>query len=266
MDYDFSFVKESAAIMPIALKTVYIVYADRSYDVKKGITAEHTLIALRTLGGLGKIKIGDHNEFTLTPGTLLFCRYSEVSGYSCEGENWDFWWFEFSSGDTHYLPLNTLLQIDLVENESHDCQACLEMLRRNDSRATSLASATLNSLIYKWMLHFESSMNTNPHKDAIQKAVEYIAKNPGGNISVKEMAEIAGLCERRFRKVFADITGMQPKKYIDRLRIRMAEELLKNTPFSLNNISERLGYSSQFHFCRAFQKYHGMPPSQFRKR
>lgn len=266
MDCDFSFVKESASIAPIALMTVYMLKADRSYNVKRGAITERNLIALRTLDGLGKIKTGDRDEISLTPNTLLFCRYPEVKSYSCVGENWDFWWFEFSCGEAHNLPMNKLLTIDQVENEPGDCHSCLELLRKNDARATALASATLNALIYKWLLNYESDIDTNPHKESIRKVMEYIGKNSGRDITVKELADMAGLCERRFRQVFADIAGMQPKKFIDGLRIRTAEELLKNTPFSIEDISYRLGYSSQFHFCRAFQKCHGLPPSQFRKK
>jgi AraC-like DNA-binding protein len=265
MEYDFSFVKESSAIMPIALKTVYVLHADRTYDVKKDFKMDHTLIALRTIEGLGKIKIDSQEEMALTPNTLLFINHHEVRTYSCVGNVWDFWWFEFSVNDMHHLPMNTLLHIGRVANELADCQSCLELLRKNDPGSTALASATLNTLIYKWLLHFQSELSPNPYKEAVKKTVEYSRANLGNDISIKELANIAGLCERRFRQVFINITGMPPKKYIDGMRIRTAEELLKNTPFSIYDISQKLGYSSQFHFCRAFEKYHGVPPSQFRK-
>jgi AraC family transcriptional regulator len=116
------------------------------------------------------------------------------------------------------------------------------------------------------MLNYENKHDTNPHREAVQKVMEHVAANVANNITVGEMAEVAGLCERRFRQVFLEITGMQPKKHLDSLRLRMAEELLKNTPFSIGDISERLGYSSQFHFCRAFGKTHGISPSHFRKK
>ena len=45
----------------------------------------------------------------------------------------------------------------------------------------------------------------------------------------------------------------------------MAEELLRNTPFSINEISEKLGYCNQVHFNKAFQRIRNIPPSQFRR-
>lgn len=266
MDYDFSFVKASAPIAPIALKTVYVVNADRSYDVKRGINNGRNLIALRTLSGVGKIKIEGRSEIILTPDTLLFCRFSEVRSYSCTGDSWDFWWFEFFAGDYHHLSINTLLHISQVENELYDCRSCLEMLRKNETRAVNLASAILDSLIYKWLVYVENGNGANPHQESIQKVIDYITLNPGKTVTLKEMAGIAGLCERRFRQVFTQITGLQPKKFVDEMRIRIAEELLKNTPFSICNISERLGYSNQFHFSIAFRKFHGIPPSEFRNK
>jgi AraC-like DNA-binding protein len=265
MNFDFSILKNPLATASIALRTVYVLHADSTYDVKKRELSDNYFVALRTIGGMGKVIIDGHEEITVLPETLLFFKHSDVRRYYCSSNDWDFWWFEFSSSELHNIPLNTLTHIQPVENESDDCKSCLELLRKNDPASSYLASATLSVLLYKWMLHFENKSNDNPHRNAIQKVLYYLKLNICENISVKEMADMAGLCERTFRNVFIKITGKQPKKYLESLRISMAEELLRNTPFSINVISEKLGYSSQFHFSRAFQKTHGVPPSRYRK-
>lgn len=266
MNFDFSIVKNPLATASIALRTVYVLHADPTYDVKKGETADRDLVVLRTIEGMGNVKIDGLEEITVLPQTLLFFKHANVRRYYCRGEKWDFWWFELSFNEVLNIPLNTLLQIEPVENELNDCKSCLELLRKNDTGSSSLASATLSLLLYKWMLHLENKLKANPHSDTVQKAIDYLKLNINSNISVKAMAAIAGLCERRFRQVFINITGMPPKKYLESLRINMAEELLKNTPFSINEISEKLGYSSQFHFSKAFQRSHDMPPSYYRKK
>jgi AraC family transcriptional regulator len=64
--------------------------------------------------------------------------------------------------------------------------------------------------------------------------------------------------------VFVKATGYTPKKYFDALRLKCAEELLRNTSLSIAEISEKTGFSSQFHFCSAFKQTYRVPPSRYR--
>lgn len=265
MNLDFYIIKSPIAAPSIALRTVYMVYADPSYYVKKSGTANRDLIALRTIGGIGKVKIEGHEEITVLSGTLLFFKHTDVRRYNCGSENWNFCWFEFSSSEIINIPLNTLLFVDSVEDELTDCRTCLELLQKKDDGSSCMASITLSLLLCKWTLHFEDKAKSNPYNSAVKKVMEYMRLNMNKNISVNDMADMAGLCERRFRQVFISISGIPPKKYIDCLRITMAEELLRNTPFSINEISEKLGYCNQFHFNKAFQRIRNIPPSQFRR-
>lgn len=266
MDFDFSKTSEPISPAPIALNTVYVVNADPTYDVHKACIAGNDFIALRTLTGKGNIKIDDCEEITVTPYTLLFCEHKKIKRYYCSDKIWSFWWFEFTVSNALDLPLNTLLHFHAVDNEIQYFNICLEMLRIDNYISKPLASATFAMLIYQWMMHwYNKSKHTNPYQIVIEKIIAYVKANPAGNITIKAMADMAGLSERRFREIFKSITGQQPKKFVNTLRLNIAEELLKNTPLSINEIAFRLGYCSQFHFSRAFQKAHGISPSRFRR-
>ena len=266
MEFDFYVTKTPLLTVPVALRTVYVLHADTTYDVKKELRGCKDMVALRTTGGSGNIKICGIPEIIVPPYTLLFFKHADVRHYYCSSNVWDFWWFEFCCGEPFDFPLNTLMQVESVENEAYDCMKCLELLRKNDIGSGYLASATLGILLYKWMLYYENNFNTNPYQKAVHKVISYIKTNIDKNLTVKALAEITGFCERRFRQVFINITGVQPKKYIESLRMDMAEELLKNTSFSVGEISYKLGYSSQFHFCNAFRKAHGISPTEYRKK
>jgi len=79
------------------------------------------------------------------------------------------------------------------------------------------------------------------------------------------MANNCGLSERRFREVFSEQVGKSPKCYYEELRMQMAGEYLRNTPLTIGEISEKLGYRNQFYFCRAFTKNFGVNPSNYRR-
>ena len=53
--------------------------------------------------------------------------------------------------------------------------------------------------------------------------------------------------------------------YVTRLRIEYAKRLLQNTDKTNYEISNLIGYKSEYHFSRKFKKLVGISPSQFRK-
>lgn len=267
MKFDFSIADRPIMPQPVALRSAYIVHADPTYDVIKGGINNKDFIALRTLDGNGNLIIEGIGNLSLGPRTLVIFKHNKVRRYFCNSKTWIFWWFEFASEDAEEaikLDFNKVLNIDLVEDEIKNCQSCIEYIRNSNNVSLALASATFSVLLYKWLLHSKTKSLVTPHKEIIEKIIVHIKLNITENISVKDMANMAGLSERRFRQVFKEIIGTQPKRYINNLKISLAEELLKNTPFSIMQISEMLGYSSQFHFCKNFRKSRNITPSQYR--
>ena len=55
-------------------------------------------------------------------------------------------------------------------------------------------------------------------------------------------------------------------EYLSKKRIDFAKELLLNPDnFKIADISEMVGYENDFTFRRAFSRYAGVSPSQFKK-
>jgi AraC-like DNA-binding protein len=64
---------------------------------------------------------------------------------------------------------------------------------------------------------------------------------------------------------FRQTTGLPVMSYISRLRINLASLMLRDTQLSINEIVERTGYTNPTHFGRAFRKYTGYTPSEYRR-
>ncbi len=265
MRFDFSQVVKPVATSSISLRSVFIVFADSSYDVQKHLVVEDEWVALRTMEGTGCIQMEDNLEFAVTANTLLVFKHADVRRYYCSGDTWQFFWFEFALDEAPRIPINTVLHIDAVENEQNDCHTCLEMLRGNEEGGCHLASATLNLLLCKWQRNLELRGMKSQYHNAVQRVVLYLNANLGKNITVKSMAEKAGFSERRFRQIFELVQEIPPKQYLESLRMKMAEALLLNTSLSILSIADRLGYCSQFHFSKRFQAAYRISPTQYRK-
>lgn len=65
-----------------------------------------------------------------------------------------------------------------------------------------------------------------------------------------------------YRKIKA-ISDLTPNDLINVARLKKAAELLSEGRYKIYEVSDRVGYSSQTHFGRNFQKQFGMSPSEY---
>jgi AraC-like DNA-binding protein len=87
----------------------------------------------------------------------------------------------------------------------------------------------------------------------------------GGLPGIEKMAALLNLSSRTMHRHLADAgTGYQ--KIVDDVRRRLAEEFLINTGLSIEAIAERTGFSDASNFRKAFRKWTGEAPAEFRHR
>ncbi|WP_228552700.1 helix-turn-helix transcriptional regulator, partial [Paenibacillus polymyxa] len=75
-------------------------------------------------------------------------------------------------------------------------------------------------------------------------------KNYNGGIQINEVAEYLGLHPNYLTSVFKQEIGETPKQYLMNIRIKKACELLQDTSYSIQVISNSVGYSDQLTFSR----------------
>jgi AraC family transcriptional regulator len=83
--------------------------------------------------------------------------------------------------------------------------------------------------------------------------------------SLAALAEIAGMSESHFNRLFKKATGMPPSQYHIKLRMETARRLLRETATSVVAIANDVGYSNPSHFAQLFRKETGLTPSDYRR-
>ena len=84
-----------------------------------------------------------------------------------------------------------------------------------------------------------------------------------GWLTIDQVAELAETSVRTIqRKVEAE--GLAFSDIVVNARAELGIELLENTDDSLKEIASALGYSTQANFSRAFKRWTGKPPGEFR--
>lgn len=78
------------------------------------------------------------------------------------------------------------------------------------------------------------------------------------------MAKESGMSYSKFRRDFKRQTGFAPLQYHLLLKIERAKDLLINTNLKAKEIAFKLGFESDFYFCRFFKEKTGLAPAQYR--
>ncbi|WMJ87415.1 helix-turn-helix transcriptional regulator [Anaerocolumna sp. MB42-C2] len=97
------------------------------------------------------------------------------------------------------------------------------------------------------------------------EAIAYIEKNMEGKINLEEVARIACCSLTRFQRMFNFATDMTVGEYIRNRKMSLAANDLKNSEIKVIDLALKYGYDSPEAFTRAFQNFHGMPPTTVRK-
>lgn len=104
-----------------------------------------------------------------------------------------------------------------------------------------------------------------PTSTLVKKTIVYLQQNYAQNLSRQQMAQAVGVSVGYLGRIFLHELGLSPVEYLNRYRIKIAKELLKNTSTSITEIATQVGFDDSAYFSRAFSKQVGLSPRAFRK-
>ena len=95
-------------------------------------------------------------------------------------------------------------------------------------------------------------------------AQTYMEENYEKNMTMDEIAKLAGLSPRHFKRRFKQATGEPPLTYLQKIRIEAAKKRLETTTDSINDITWQIGYEDSSTFRRLFKKHTELSPRRYR--
>lgn len=99
----------------------------------------------------------------------------------------------------------------------------------------------------------------------LRTAIKFIAEKYSHPISVKEVAEIAGVSQNYLNKLFNEKFTMSINEYINHVRIFKAKLLLEKTNMSVSDLALQVGYNNKQNFNKNFIKAVGLTPRSYKK-
>ncbi len=103
-------------------------------------------------------------------------------------------------------------------------------------------------------------------KNPLARALGYINEYYTKRIAIPELAKMENLSNSRFSALFRETVGISPIRYMTKLRMQNACELLLSTDLSVKQIGLTVGYDDPHFFSKHFKAYVGISPAEYRKK
>ncbi len=92
-----------------------------------------------------------------------------------------------------------------------------------------------------------------------------IEANLDADLSLVSLAEESGYSRAHFLRMFRGATGVTPHQYVLDLRLRQAQQRLREAKSSIVDVALSCGFSSQSHMTTVFRRHLEMTPGEFRR-
>ncbi len=123
---------------------------------------------------------------------------------------------------------------------------------RSDSGRVNVADRLLTNAL-------QSYLRIEPRLKMLLDATD------GGRCSSAEMARKLSISDRSFSRLWSEVVGIQPRKFVQLMRFHNALEMIDGG-VKLTQVAAHCGYSDQAHMARQIKAITGLPPSSLRRR
>lgn len=119
------------------------------------------------------------------------------------------------------------------------------------------------------LARYSTATRRNPIKgglapSALRRVTEFVCARLDTQLTISDIADMAGLSEFHFARMFKRSTGESPHSYVLRQRVDRAKRLLIANQMTLAEIAGACGYSSQSHFSVQFRNFTSVTPKRYR--
>ncbi len=113
---------------------------------------------------------------------------------------------------------------------------------------------------------YRAKPGSSEMQNKVERVKRLIERNWTKKLSLKSAAEIVSLTPKYLSRLFKEISGKGFKEFEIGAKIERAKKLLRNTPHTVSEISNTMGFANPESFIRIFKKYVKLTPKEFRKK
>jgi AraC family transcriptional regulator, glycine betaine-responsive activator len=231
-------------------------------EVERSVKVHHQL---RRLAHHGTV-VG-----AISSGSFLLAEAGLLAGRRCT-VHWEY----LEAFRTRYPQLEVTEDLYVIDRNVFTCSggtAALDMMVYFVSQigGSQLALAVAEQFIHPQVRTQEEQQRLDLHaryRVENPKLIQVISLMEGAldePMELREMARRANVSVRQVERLFREQIGASPKTFYLDLRLAKARTLLRRTLGSLRTIALECGFGSPSHFCHAYKRRYGIPPTHERR-
>lgn len=147
-----------------------------------------------------------------------------------------------------------------------------EMRRRTEEALMKISqSETVSSLlrlVYSFLVEIGKNVNFQKEikgVDVLNHCRDYLEQHYMEEITLDLMAEKYYFNASYFSTIFKNYFGKSFSNYLIELRMHKAKGLLASADYKIKEVANKVGYRDANYFIRAFKKFYGYTPEEYRK-
>lgn len=241
------------------------------YDVSlKRTRVDFYLIYL--INGAGHYILGG-DTMTAKAGSIVLYRPGQHQDYYYKGfEKTELYWIHFTGSQFE----NLLNELELTDGNIFQVGIHREYITLFESiiHELQIKNPPFHQLCTSYLLQLLASYSRAAKRlqggektsgnSNMEKVIKAMNEEFQQEHAVAYYAEMANLSLFQFIRSFKKLTGFTPARYIEKIRIAKARELLRDSSLSIAEISAIAGYRDPFYFSKVFKKASGITPSEYR--
>lgn len=133
-----------------------------------------------------------------------------------------------------------------------------------DTLVLELLRQVIEGISHKPLTTIPVTTTNKVHLSVIERAKEYMNTRFLEDISLLELARHCFVSPFYFSRLFKTLTGLPPYKYLQEIRLKHAEMLVKNSTLPITDICYAAGFKNTDYFSAAFTKKFKSPPTKYK--
>jgi len=126
------------------------------------------------------------------------------------------------------------------------------------------ARAIIESVLAKTRGEEETALTDG--KGKVEKVKQFLRRNCLKKVRLQDAADAVYISSKHLSRIFKIYAGVGFNHYYLMCKMEKAREMLSGTGYSIDHISQRLGYENTVSFIKQFKKIAGTTPTGFRKK
>ncbi len=226
-----------------------------------------------TLAGYGMMEVDSHAYKVETGQGFLMCIPGKNTKYYYPPDSsvpWSFVYCCFHGGRIETMYNQITSKYGHLFTLSRTCGVIESIMRLRYLENQTINAAAGAELVFNLFTALVQSSNdaqlTGSGNRLINQAKQIIVANLGGQINVSCIADTLGVSREHLSRVFQAYLGITPHNYIEKERIYAACTLLRDSTFSVKQVSDRCGFCSPSQFGRVFKRLTKETPGNYRSK